>query len=125
MPPKEHLDAKTLSSEERVAFYGALFAMAAVDGQMSREELELIYETVDAEGLSEAARRRLYAHAIEPPALAICLRTLSDAPEAVRHGLMLNLVEVAVSDYLISEAEHEALTEARGGSASATSSAPR
>src|SRR5215217_6822586 len=113
MPPKEHLDVKALSSEERLAFYGALFAVAAADGPMSREELELIYETVDTEGLSESARRRLYAYAIEPPALRDCLQPIRDAPETVRHGLMLNLVEVAVSDYLLSEAEREALTEAR------------
>jgi len=113
MPFKEHLDIKALSDEERVAFYGALFAVAAADGQMSREELELIYETVDTEGLSEAARRRLYAYAIEPPALRDCLQALRGTPEAVRYGLMLNLVEVAVSDYLLSEAEQETLTEAR------------
>ena len=105
MPPEEYLDLKALSSEEHVAFYGALFAMAAVDGQMAREELELIYEIVDTEGLPEAVGRRLYAYAIEPPTLGHCLWTVRDAPEAVRHGLMLNLVEVAVSDYLLSEAE--------------------
>src|SRR5215218_3510537 len=114
MPPKEHLDVKALSSEERLAFYGALFAVAAADGRMQREELELIYETVDTEGLSEEARRHLYAYAIEPPALRDCLGIVSDAPEAVRHGLMLNLVEVAVSDYLLSETEREALIEAQG-----------
>ena len=113
MPPKEHPDVKALSGEEHLAFYGALFAVAAADGQMSREELELIYETLDTEGLSEAVRRRLHAYAIEPPALRDCLQALRGAPEAIRHGLMLNLVEVAVSDYLLSEAEHEALTEAR------------
>ena len=87
--------------------------MAAVDGQMAREELELIYEIVDTEGLPEAVGRRLYAYAVEPPTLGHCLWTVRDAPEAVRHGLMINLVEVAVSDYLLSEAEREALTEAQ------------
>jgi uncharacterized coiled-coil protein SlyX len=88
-----------------------MFAMAAADGQMQREELELIYETLETEGLSEEARRRLYAYAIEPPALQDCLQALSDASESARHGLMLNLVEVAVSDYLLSNPEREALTQ--------------
>jgi uncharacterized tellurite resistance protein B-like protein/uncharacterized coiled-coil protein SlyX len=88
-----------------------MFAMAAADGQMQREELELIYETLETEGLSEEARRRLYAYAIEPPALQDCLQALSDASESARHGLMLNLVEVAASDYLLSNPERDALTQ--------------
>ena len=111
MPDTQHLDSKSLSETQRVAFYGAMFAMAAADGQMQREELELIYETLDTEGLSEEARRRLYAYAIEPPVLQDCLQALSDASESARHGLMLNLVEVAVSDYLLSNPEREALTQ--------------
>lgn len=111
MPDTEHLDLKSLPENQRIAFYGALFAMAAVEDQMQREELELIYETLDTEGLSEEARRRLYAYAIEPPALQDCLQALSDASESARHGLMLNLVEVAVCDYLLSNPERDALTQ--------------
>src|SRR5215204_2518173 len=59
MPDTQHIDSKSLSEKQRVAFYGAMFAMAAADGQMQREELELIYETLDTEGLSEEARRRV------------------------------------------------------------------
>ncbi len=113
MANTEHLDLKSLSDKQRVAFYGALFAMADADDQMQREELELIYEALDTEGLPEEARRRLYAYAIDPPALRDCLQALSGASEPARHGLMLNLVEVAVSDYLLSDAEQEALTEAQ------------
>ena len=111
MSDTEHLHLKSLPEDQRVAFYGAMFAMAAADGQMQREELELIYETLDTEGLSEEARRRLYAYAIEPPALQDCLQALSDASESARHGLMLNLVEVAVCDYLLSNPERDALTQ--------------
>ncbi len=114
MSSNEHIDIRQLPGEQRVTFYGALFAMAAIDGQVQREELELIYETLDTEGLSEEARRRLYAYAIEPPALRDCLQALGDAPKPVRHALMLNLVEVAVADYLLPEAEQEALADAQG-----------
>lgn len=113
MSQNEQFDIKQLSDEQRVAFYGALFAMAAADDQVQREELELIYEMLDTNGLSNEARRRLYAYAIEPPALQDCFQALSDASEPIRHGLMLNLVEVAVSDYLLSDPEQEALTNAQ------------
>lgn len=113
MSKDEYFDIKNLPDEQRVAFYGALFAMAAVDDQIQREELELIYETLDADGLSDEARSHLYAHAIEPPALGRCLQAFSEAPEPVRYGLMLNLVEVAVADYLLPDPEREALAEAQ------------
>lgn len=113
MSQNEHFDIKQLSDEQRLAFYGSLFAMAAADGQVQREELDLIYEILDADGLSEEARQRLYAYAIEPPVLQDCLHTLSGAPESIRYALMLNFVEVAVSDYLLSDSEQVALTDAQ------------
>ncbi len=125
MPDTEHLGPKSLSEKQRVAFYGALFAMAAADGLMQREELELIYETLDTGGLSDEARRRLYAFAIEPPARQDCLQDLSDASEAARHGLMLNLVEVDVSEYLFSEPEREARQDTGAGRPAMAHSARR
>jgi len=113
MSQNEHFDIKQFSDRQRVAFYGALFAMAAADDQVQREELELIYEMLDTDGLSDEARRRLYAYAIEPPALRDCLYALSYAPEPVRYGLMLNLVEVAVADHLLLEQEENAIADAR------------
>lgn len=113
MSSNEHFDIKQLSDEQRVTFYGALFAMAAIDDQVQREELELIYEVLETDGLTNEASRKLYTYAIEPPILRDYLGAFSEAPEAVRHALMLNLVEVALSDYLLPEAEQEALTEAQ------------
>lgn len=113
MSNAKYFDIKQLSDEQRVAFHGALFAMAAVDGQVQREELDLIYETLDVDGLSEEARRRLYAYAIDPPALRGCLQALWDAPEPIRYGLMINLVELSIVDYLVSDSEHEALAMAQ------------
>lgn len=113
MSGSEHFDIKQLSDEQRIAFYGALFAMAAADDRVQREELELVYEVLETDGLSDEARRRLYAYAIEPPVLQECLGSFVDAPEAVRHALMLNLVEVAVADYLLTDPEREALDGAQ------------
>lgn len=111
MKKEQQFDIKEVSDEQRVAFYGALFAMAASDDQVQREELDLIYETLDTEGLSDEARQRIYACAIEPPALHECLHTLSDAPEPVRYALMFNLVEVAVADHLLLEQEENAIAD--------------
>lgn len=113
MKQKEQFDIRQLSDEQRVAFYGALFAMAAADDHVQREELELIYEILDADGLSDEARRCIYAYAIEPPALRDCLHDFSDAPESIRYVLMFNLVEVAVADHLLSEQEENVIADTR------------
>jgi len=109
----EHGDIEQLSNEQRVAYYGALFAIAAYDDEIQREELDLIYEMIDTDGLTDQDRRRLYAYAIESPTLQDCLQAVRDAPESIRYGLMLNLVEVAVADYLLSDLEQEALNDAQ------------
>lgn len=113
MGKEEVFDIKQLPEEQRVSFYGALFAMADIDEQIEREELDLIYEMLDTEGLSEDARRRLYAYAIEPPTLQNCLEELQHAPEVIRFGLMMNLVEVSISDRLFLDLEEEALFKAQ------------
>lgn len=113
MSHEERFDAGQLSDEQRMTFHGALFAMAAVDDQIEREELSLIYETLDTDGLSDDARRRLYAYAIEPPVLQDCLQVLANASEPVRHVLMLNLLEVAVADRLLLEQEEKAIADAQ------------
>lgn len=113
MKENEQFDIKQITDEQRVAFYGALFATAAADDQVQREELDLIYEMLDTDGLSDEARKRLYAYAIEPPALHDCLYALGDAPEAVHYALMFNLVEVAVADHLLLEQEEYAIAEAQ------------
>ncbi|MBA2693801.1 MAG: TerB family tellurite resistance protein [Rubrobacter sp.] len=104
---------KELSDEQRVAFYGSLFAIAAADGQIQREELELIYEMIDTDGLEDESRRQLYAYAIEPPALKDCLENLADVPEEVRFGLMLNLVEVTAADRLSLQEEKNEIAYAQ------------
>ncbi len=113
MEQKDSFSLKQLSDEQRVSFYGSLFAMATVDGQIQREELELIYEMLDTEDMSEQAQRQLYAYAIEPPVLEDCLKFLADAPETVRFALMLNLVEVTVADHLSLQQEENAIAYAQ------------
>lgn len=113
MEQKDSFSLKQLSDEQRVSFYGSLFAMATVDGQIQREELELIYEMLDTEDMSEQAQRQLYAYAIEPPVLEDCLKCLTDAPETVRFALLLNLVEVTVADHLSLQQEENAIAYAQ------------
>jgi len=65
MAQKSILDK--IPESNRVAFYGALFAIAAADGSIAPEELSLILETADMQRLSGEARQQVQSY-IRPPA---------------------------------------------------------
>ncbi|HYE96075.1 MAG TPA: TerB family tellurite resistance protein [Rubricoccaceae bacterium] len=106
------LDLSTLPEEERLCFYGALFAMSDADRLMDEVETERIYESLDLDHLSPEARARVLAQAIQPPPLERCLHAFKDAPEEIRHGLMLNLLDVVLADESIEPGEHVGLLQA-------------
>jgi uncharacterized membrane protein YebE (DUF533 family) len=60
----------TASDEIRVAFYGALFAMAAIDGSIDKDELKAIFEVVDFDGLSPESQRVVRGYLLSAPSLA-------------------------------------------------------
>lgn len=107
------LDLSALSERQRLAFYGALFALAAADDAIDERESDQILDSLDLSGLSEEARERALALSISPPSLQTCLNVLQDAPESVRLGLMLNLVDVALADEEIEPGEPVSLEVAR------------
>ena len=107
------LDLSALSEPERLAFYGALFAMSDADRSMDPVETERIEETLDLSGLSGDARRQVLAQAIQPPPLERCLLQLKDAPAEIRRGLMLNLIDIVLADGSIEPGEHMGLLQAR------------
>lgn len=107
------LDLSGLPEPQRLAFYGALFAMAAADRSMDAVETDRIEETLDLGHLSPEARRQVFAQAIQPPPLERCLLQLKDAPEEIRRGLMLNLIDVVLADESIEPGEHLGLHQAR------------
>lgn len=113
LSPPDVLDLSGLSERQRLAFYGALFALAAADDAIDERESDQILESLQLDGLSEEARERAFALSISPPSLNTCLEVLKGADEAVRRGLMLNLVDVALADDEIEPGEPLALEAAR------------
>lgn len=91
----ESLDLAKVSESDRLAFYGALFAIAFADNSIDKEELELIFGLMDLQGMTESAKRKVQSYIIEPPSLSACLRALRTADEQLRYGLMINLVDTA------------------------------
>jgi uncharacterized tellurite resistance protein B-like protein len=113
LPAPTLLDLSGLSEQQRLAFYGALFALAAADDTIDERESDQILESLHLEGLSEDARERAFALSISPPSLRTCLDLLQDTDVAIRRGLMLNLVDVALADGEIEPGEPQTLEAVR------------
>src|SRR5205085_17313 len=96
----------------RVAYYGALFAMAHADGSIDKDELQALFAVVDFEGLSDDAQRTVCGYLMDPPALADTLIPLRKAEEGLRFSLMFNLVEIAYANDLVTPEERHVLAQA-------------
>jgi uncharacterized tellurite resistance protein B-like protein len=113
LPAPTLLDLSGLTERQRLAFYGALFALAAADDAIDERESDQILESLHLEGLSGDARERAFALSISPPSLRTCLDLLKEADESIRRGLMLNLVDVALADGEIEPGEPQTLEAVR------------
>lgn len=109
----ERLDLGALSEDQRLSFFGALFAMSAADRDMDETEDDRIFESLDLADLSSEARKQILTLAINPPPLERCLLEFKDADAELRRALFLNLIDVVLADGLIEPAEHVSLHEAR------------
>lgn len=113
MSTPDVLDLSGLTEQQQLAFYGALFALAAADDSIDERESDQIIESLHLEDLSEEARTRAFALSISPPSLNTCLSLLKGTNLSIRRSLMLNLVDVALADGEIEPGEPIALEAAR------------
>jgi uncharacterized tellurite resistance protein B-like protein len=105
----EVLDLTKIPEKDRIAFYGALFAIASIDGSLDREEINLIFEAMLLEGMSEPGKKQVYGYLLEPPDLEQSLEQLATADDTLRYGLMVNLIDVALADDVFAEEEEAAV----------------
>ncbi|MGK7944249.1 MAG: TerB family tellurite resistance protein [Microcystaceae cyanobacterium] len=103
--PQEPLDLAKVPEAQRIAFYGALFAIASADGTIEKDEMELIFGMMDLEGMSETGKRLCQSFIIESPPFEDCLQKLKTADERLRYGLMVNLIDLAWINHEIDENE--------------------
>lgn len=110
---EEPVNIAALPEHQRVAFVGALYALAVADGSLDKEELQLIVDLSDLEGLSAQGRQMVLRSIIVPPAFNDTIAPFSSAPEAVRYALLLNLLEVAWANDLLSPKQDILLSRAQ------------
>jgi hypothetical protein len=109
----EPIDLTALPEHQRVAFAGALFAMADADGAIDKEELQLIFELTDLDGISLAGKQAVLGYIIKPPAFVDALAPFAHAGLALRCALILNLLEVAIANDLVGENQKRLIGVAR------------
>lgn len=109
----EVLDLSAMPEAQRVAFYGAMFAVAAADGAWGQEELDLIFQNIHTDGLAERSRQTIWEYVLETPALTDCLASFATSREDLRCTIMLYLSEIALADRTLAAGEDKALLEAR------------
>jgi uncharacterized tellurite resistance protein B-like protein len=111
--PTEPVNIAALPEHQRVAYAGALYALASADGGLDKDEIQLIIDLVDLAGLSSAGRGLVLGYVVTPPELAATLAPFVAVPETIRYALLLNLVEVAWANDLLDPRQDALLTSAQ------------
>ena len=109
----EPVNIAALPEQQRVAFAGALYALATADGALEKDEIQLIIELVDLDGLSPGGRQLVLSYVCAPPVFADAVSAFAAASEDVRYVLMLNLLEVAWANDLLAPEQDTLLSAAQ------------
>lgn len=103
------LDLAAIPEQDRLAYYGALYAIANIDGHLDPREVAVIEEIMNLQGLSEPAKEQVSTYRNDPPALVDCLAVLAEADESLRIGLMMNLIDTSWANEELDPLERDAL----------------
>lgn len=103
----------TSSESELLAFYGSLFAIAAADGSIDIDELDLLFKTINLDKFSDSAKTQIQSYTASPPSLSDCLQTLSQSEEPLRLGVMYFLINIAGANKTLHPGESEAIQSAK------------
>ncbi|MEO6863663.1 MAG: DUF1232 domain-containing protein [Microcoleus sp.] len=103
----------TSSETELLAFYGSLFAIAAADGSVDIDELNLLFKTINLDKFSASAKAKIESYTATPPSLGDCLQTISQSEEPLRLGVMYFLISIAWANNTLHPAESEAIQSAK------------
>ena len=103
------IDFSAIPEEERLAYYGLLFSLAAADGSFCPDELLIIHSLLELSGMSIAARDQLKTYQVSPPDIGGCLDVLSSSRNELRFGTMMSLIDIALADGVTTEREEDAL----------------
>lgn len=97
------------SEDDSLAFYGALFAVAAADGSIDPEELNLILNSPDISNMSNSAKQQIQNYCVSPPSLEDSLKKLAKADNKLKFGLMFYIFNIIWVDKKLTPGEEKAI----------------
>ena len=106
-------DLREVPEEQLIAFYGALFAMAAADSRVDRDEVSVIFGALSLDNLSPEAKETVYSYITSPPPFDTSVRKLVSAAPELKYALMFYLVETGWADGLLTDDERQAIVSAQ------------
>lgn len=110
VPLEQH---KAVEEEQCIALYGAMLAIAASDGSLDPDGVELLYRLFDLSVLSDKGRQQVHAFLRAPPKVRELLAPLRTMDDQARFGSMLQLIEIACAEDIISERKRALLQDAQ------------
>lgn len=102
-----------LDEERCIALYGAMLSLAASDGSLETDGAELLYRLFDLSVLSDQGRQQVHAFLGSPPNVRELLAPLRTMDEKARCGSMLQLLELAAAEDIITARKRALLRDAQ------------
>lgn len=101
----ETFDLSKVPGEQLVAFYGINFAAAAADGEIDKDELTTIFESLDLTLLTEEQKERVQSYIISPPKMDETLNLIANGADELRYTVAVGVIEVILADDVITKEE--------------------
>jgi hypothetical protein len=107
----QQIEVSKVPEKQIAAFYGLVFAAAATDGCMSHDELMQIFGIMNLDQLSKQTQTEIKDYVATPPDLNHCLAILKQSSDELKFSVAMNIMEVLLSDNLISPDEESFLED--------------
>lgn len=101
----ETFDLSKVPGEQLVAFYGLNFAAAAADGEIDKDELTMIFESLDLTPLTEEQKEIVRSYIISPPKMDETLNLIANGADELRYTVAVAVIEVIMADDVITKEE--------------------
>lgn len=101
----ETFDLRKVPGEQLVAFYGLNFAAAAADGEIDKDELTTIFESMDLTLLTEEQKEKVRSYIMSPPKMDETLNLIANGADELRYTVAVGVIEVILADDVITKEE--------------------
>jgi uncharacterized tellurite resistance protein B-like protein len=106
---EEAFDIRKIPGDQLVALYGLNFAAAAADGEIDKDELTIIFESLDMTSLTEKQKEKVHGYIICPPSMDETLDTIAKGVDELRFATAVGVIEVLLADDVITNEEGQFL----------------